>query len=196
MGRATELAAFRITRCQFPRDRVIGDSQVRTSEVYVAAVELIDGAGRVGLGFAQSLFTPLPALVEIERYFAEEAWPSLDGRNPAIGPSPTGIVSSSIPSLARSFVTVSPLRLATQMLVPSKASPTGKPPTAKTPSCAPSLARSLVSVSSSVFATQTFSPSKIASTGPRPVAKLPSRDAIACPQFGYRATVDVDHPNV
>jgi L-alanine-DL-glutamate epimerase-like enolase superfamily enzyme len=83
MGRATELAAFRITRCQFPRDRVIGDSQVRTSEVHVAAVELIDGAGRVGLGFAQSLFTPLPALIEIERYFAAEAWPSLEGRNPA-----------------------------------------------------------------------------------------------------------------
>jgi L-alanine-DL-glutamate epimerase-like enolase superfamily enzyme len=83
MGSAAELAGFRITRCQFPRDRVIGDSQVRASEVYVAAVELIDGGGRVGLGFAQSLFAPLPASVEIERHFTEEAWPSLEGRNPA-----------------------------------------------------------------------------------------------------------------
>jgi L-alanine-DL-glutamate epimerase-like enolase superfamily enzyme len=83
MGRAAELTGFRITRCQFPRDRVIGDSQVRASEVYVAAVELIDGGGRVGLGFAQSLFTPLPELVEIERHFAAEAWPSLEGRSPA-----------------------------------------------------------------------------------------------------------------
>src|SRR4051812_4040141 len=83
MGSAAELTGFRITRCQFPRDRVIGDSQVRSSEVYVAAVELIDRAGRVGLGFAQSLFTPLPALAEIERHFAQEAWPSLEGRNPA-----------------------------------------------------------------------------------------------------------------
>jgi L-alanine-DL-glutamate epimerase-like enolase superfamily enzyme len=83
MGSAAELTGFRITRCQFPRERVIGDSQVRASEVHVAAVELIDGGGRVGLGFAQSLFTPLPALIEIERHFAEEAWPALEGRNPA-----------------------------------------------------------------------------------------------------------------
>jgi L-alanine-DL-glutamate epimerase-like enolase superfamily enzyme len=49
----------------------------------VAAVELIDGAGRIGLGFAQSLFTPLPDNLEIERRFAEEAWPTLDGQYPA-----------------------------------------------------------------------------------------------------------------
>lgn len=80
---ASQVASFRITRFQFPRNRVIGDSQVRSSEVHVAAVELIDGAGRVGLGFAQSLFTPLPELAEIERRFQEEAWPSLEGRSPA-----------------------------------------------------------------------------------------------------------------
>jgi len=80
---ASQVASFRITRFQFPRNRVIGDSQVRSSEVHVAAVELIDGAGRVGLGFAQSLFTPLPELAEIERRFHEEAWPSLEGRSPA-----------------------------------------------------------------------------------------------------------------
>jgi len=82
MTRATELTGFQITRCQFPRDRIIGDSQVRSSEVFVAAVELSDGAGRVGLGFAQSLFTPLPAQAEIERCFREEAWPALEGRCP------------------------------------------------------------------------------------------------------------------
>src|SRR4051794_32522126 len=79
---ASELVGFQITRCQFPRDRVIGDSQVRSSEVFVAAVELIDAAGRIGLGFAQSLFTPLPDVGEIERCFREEAWPSLEGRSP------------------------------------------------------------------------------------------------------------------
>jgi len=83
MSSASQVASFRITRFQFPRNRVIGDSQVRSSEVHVAAVELIDGAGRVGLGFAQSLFTPLPELAEIERRFHEEAWPSLEGRSPA-----------------------------------------------------------------------------------------------------------------
>jgi L-alanine-DL-glutamate epimerase-like enolase superfamily enzyme len=82
MTRATEVTGFQITRCQFPRDRVIGDSQVRSSEVHVAAVELIDAAGRVGLGFAQSLFTPLPESAEIERCFREEAWPALEGRSP------------------------------------------------------------------------------------------------------------------
>ena len=79
---ASALVGFQITRCQFPRDRVIGDSQVRSSEVFVAAVELIDAAGRSGLGFAQSLFTPLPDQSEIERCFREEAWPSLEGRSP------------------------------------------------------------------------------------------------------------------
>src|SRR6185437_16716820 len=83
MTRATQITGFQITRCQFPRDRVIGDSQVRASEVHVAAVELIDDAGRVGLGFAQSLFTPLPQLEEVERHFAAEAWPALEGRAPA-----------------------------------------------------------------------------------------------------------------
>ena len=83
MKSAAAVTAFHITRCQFPRDRVIGDSQVRSSEVHVAAVELIDGAGRIGLGFAQSLFTPLPEPAEIERVFREEAWPSIEGRCPA-----------------------------------------------------------------------------------------------------------------
>ncbi len=83
MGGASRLKEFRITRFEFPRDRVIGDSQVCISDVHVAAVELIDDAGRIGLGFAQSLFTPFPDILEIERRFAEEAWPSLDGRYPA-----------------------------------------------------------------------------------------------------------------
>lgn len=77
------LRSFRVTRFQFERDRVIGDSQVRTDEVYVAAIELMDGAGRAGLGFTQSLFTPLPEEPEIERRFGEDAWPALEGREPA-----------------------------------------------------------------------------------------------------------------
>ena len=82
MRSAAEVAGFHISRCQFPRDRVIGDSQVRSAEVHVVALELIDGAGRIGLGFAQSLFNPLPELAEVERCFREEAWPSLEGRRP------------------------------------------------------------------------------------------------------------------
>lgn len=71
---------FRITRFQFARDRVIGDSQVQTDDVHLAALELIDGAGRVGLGFMQSLFAPLPAETELTRIFAVEIWPSLEGQ--------------------------------------------------------------------------------------------------------------------
>jgi L-alanine-DL-glutamate epimerase-like enolase superfamily enzyme len=77
------LAGYRLTRFQFRRDRPVGDSQVRIDQVDVAALELIDDRGRVGLGFAQSLLAPLPDLDEIERVFAHEAWPMLAERNPA-----------------------------------------------------------------------------------------------------------------
>jgi L-alanine-DL-glutamate epimerase-like enolase superfamily enzyme len=77
------LSAFRITRFQFARDRVIGDSQVRACDVNVAALELISNDGPVGLGFIQTLFVPLPAQSEIERIFALEVWPNLEGQ-PAV----------------------------------------------------------------------------------------------------------------
>jgi L-alanine-DL-glutamate epimerase-like enolase superfamily enzyme len=77
------VADYRITRFEFERDRPIGDSQIRIDQVWVAALELIDDAGNVGLGFAQSLLTPLPDINEIERVFAEEAWPTLVGCDPA-----------------------------------------------------------------------------------------------------------------
>jgi L-alanine-DL-glutamate epimerase-like enolase superfamily enzyme len=76
------IVEFRITRFQFPRNRVIGDSQVRIDTVNVAALELIDEQGRSGLGFAQRLFQPMPAQAEIERVFADEVWPDLDGQLP------------------------------------------------------------------------------------------------------------------
>jgi len=77
------ITAYRLTRFEYPRDRVVGDSQVRAADVNVAAIELIDAAGRVGLGFAQSLFSVLPAPVEIERIFLEQAWPGLEGKLPS-----------------------------------------------------------------------------------------------------------------
>ena len=77
------LVEFRITRFQFARDRVIGDSQVRADDVNAAALELVTDTGAVGLGFIQTLFFPLPDLAEIERVFRSEAWPSLEGQPPA-----------------------------------------------------------------------------------------------------------------
>lgn len=76
------LEAFELTRFQYPRDRIIGDSQVSTEEVNVVAVELIDESGQRGLGFAQALFVPLPDAAEIERVFAVEIWPDLEGQEP------------------------------------------------------------------------------------------------------------------
>lgn len=78
------LSGFRITRFQFARDRVIGDSQVRADDVNVAALELIGETGNVGLGFIQTLFHPLPDQAEIEAVFKHEAWPAIVGQE-AIG---------------------------------------------------------------------------------------------------------------
>ena len=77
-----KIETYRITRFQFKRDRVIGDSQVSADEVYVAALELTDTNGNTGLGFMQSLFTPLPDQAELERIFAQEIWHGLEGRLP------------------------------------------------------------------------------------------------------------------
>jgi L-alanine-DL-glutamate epimerase-like enolase superfamily enzyme len=77
------LVDYRITRFQFARDRVIGDSQVRADAVNAAALELLCDNGMTGLGFVQSLFRPLPALTEIERIFENEVWPSLLDQPPA-----------------------------------------------------------------------------------------------------------------
>lgn len=77
-----QLNSYRITRFQFRRDRVIGDSQVSTGDVNVAALELVTDTGHVGLGFMQTLFTPLPSQSELERIFEAEIWPGLDGQSP------------------------------------------------------------------------------------------------------------------
>ena len=77
------VADFRITRFQYARDRVIGDSQVRIEDMHVAALELIADSGAVGLGFIQSLFHPLPDQAEIERIFRTEAWDGIKDQPPA-----------------------------------------------------------------------------------------------------------------
>lgn len=77
------ISSFRITRFQFARDRIIGDSQVRADSASIAAIELFDDHGNSGLGFCQALFTALPDEDEIARIFAEEAWPGLVGRFPS-----------------------------------------------------------------------------------------------------------------
>ncbi len=69
------LEAFRITRFQFARDRVIGDSQVRADDANVAALELISKSGAVGLGFIQTLFTPLPVRTRLPEFSLAKSGP-------------------------------------------------------------------------------------------------------------------------
>lgn len=74
------LQGFRLTRFQFRRDRIIGDSQVSIDDLNCLALELIDEAGLIGLGFAGGLFEPFPDLSACEAVFAASVWPALEGR--------------------------------------------------------------------------------------------------------------------
>jgi L-alanine-DL-glutamate epimerase-like enolase superfamily enzyme len=76
------IRSFAVTRFEFRRDRVIGDSQVRFDMFHGFALELTDGAGHVGLGFAHQLWDAVPSQAALEAAFAAHVWPGLDGRNP------------------------------------------------------------------------------------------------------------------
>jgi L-alanine-DL-glutamate epimerase-like enolase superfamily enzyme len=76
------IESFQITRYQYPRNRVIGDSQVRFDMHYIGALELRTANDLVGLGFFQTLGAPLPPLPELTRTFETLAWPGLQGQNP------------------------------------------------------------------------------------------------------------------
>jgi L-alanine-DL-glutamate epimerase-like enolase superfamily enzyme len=78
------IEGYQITRFAFPRDRVIGDSQVRAENMYIAALELTDAAGRVGTGFFGALFFPLPSLEELTRVFETEIKAAVIGQNPFV----------------------------------------------------------------------------------------------------------------
>lgn len=77
------LSDWRITRFQCRRDRVIGDSQVRFEAFHALTLELVDAAGRRGLGFAHAMWDPLPPLAALEATFADHLWPRLDGQVPS-----------------------------------------------------------------------------------------------------------------
>src|SRR5689334_17950695 len=79
----SRIEAFRITRFQFPRERIIGDSQVRSDMHHIGTLELTSSSGEVGLGFFGALFFPLPPLTELNRQFEAEVAPGLIGQNAA-----------------------------------------------------------------------------------------------------------------
>ncbi len=76
------ISQFRITRFQFARDRVIGDSQVRIDDTNVAALELVSESGEIGLGFIQSLFYPCPIRQRLRRFSKPKFGRRLRGKRP------------------------------------------------------------------------------------------------------------------
>jgi hypothetical protein len=71
------------------------------------------------------------------------------------------------------FETVSPKWFATQMLLPSNATPFGPEPTANVPRTVPSLARSLVTLLLPAFVTQMLLPSNATPYGLVPTTNVP-----------------------
>ncbi len=76
------IKGFTLTRFQFRRDRVIGDAQVKFDTFNALALELQDGGGHVGLGFAHSMWDAMPSLAALQATFADKIWPGLDGQQP------------------------------------------------------------------------------------------------------------------
>jgi len=73
------LESYRITRFRLPLRRIIGDSQVRFEKMFFAALELRTQSGQVGLGLLNAF--SLPPQAELERLFAAEDWPGLQGQS-------------------------------------------------------------------------------------------------------------------
>jgi L-alanine-DL-glutamate epimerase-like enolase superfamily enzyme len=61
---------------------VIGDSQISSSQVWIGALEIFDSEGLSGLGFFQSLITPLPAAQSIQGMMEELCLPTMVNRTP------------------------------------------------------------------------------------------------------------------
>ncbi|MEP0174871.1 MAG: enolase C-terminal domain-like protein [Paraglaciecola sp.] len=72
----------RIHCFDFPRDRVIGDSQISSSEVWIGALELFDSEGSSGLGFFQSLSMPLPDASFVSNLFEQLCFKHMKNRTP------------------------------------------------------------------------------------------------------------------
>lgn len=83
VGVGGSIAGSRVSRFSFARDRVIGDSQVRSAAVNLGVLELETAEGLVGIGFFQDLFHPLPDEDELNRVFAETVLPGIRGVHPA-----------------------------------------------------------------------------------------------------------------
>jgi hypothetical protein len=89
----------RLLRFSFPRDRVIGDSQVRIEKANIGVLELTTSDGLVGTGFFFDLFYGLPSERELTRIFEDQAMPGLKGEISAVlinGVSARGVPNDTI----------------------------------------------------------------------------------------------------
>jgi len=76
------IQSIRVHCFDYPRDRVIGDSQISSDKVWIGALEIFDSKGQCGLGFFQSLTTPLPPAPFIKNMLDETCMPTMVGRTP------------------------------------------------------------------------------------------------------------------
>lgn len=76
--------SYRVTLFAYPRDRIIGDSQVLSDHIYMGFLELINEAGMVGTGFFFRLFHPLPSYAQIHALFDREVAPLFLNKYPAV----------------------------------------------------------------------------------------------------------------
>jgi L-alanine-DL-glutamate epimerase-like enolase superfamily enzyme len=78
----SRVTGFTLTRFAWRRDRIIGDSQVRSDMSWTGTLELHTSDGLTGLGFFFSNFLALPGLDELNRYFEADVFPALLGQSP------------------------------------------------------------------------------------------------------------------
>ncbi|MCC4834264.1 mandelate racemase/muconate lactonizing enzyme family protein [Shewanella sp. 10N.7] len=76
------IKSIKIHCFDYPRDRIIGDSQIASSRVWIGALELFDAHGNSGLGFFQSLTAPLPDAKFIRVLLESSSLEGLTGQTP------------------------------------------------------------------------------------------------------------------
>lgn len=80
----SRIVSYHVTLFAYPRDRIIGDSQVQSNHVYMGFLELTNEAGMVGTGFFFRLFHPLPGYEHIHDLFDREVAPWFLNKYPAV----------------------------------------------------------------------------------------------------------------
>ncbi|MEQ8673591.1 MAG: mandelate racemase/muconate lactonizing enzyme family protein [Aggregatilineales bacterium] len=79
---STLITDYSVTRFAFPRERVIGDSQVRIDMFYTAVLELHTNTGCIGTGFMFSLFHSIPNQKTITTIIDDEIKPTFLNKSP------------------------------------------------------------------------------------------------------------------